>query len=310
MKINGPLVIDLNLWNDHIDVGLLSAGGVSSVILGLYKQWDGSKWVLNTNCQRIAGQLKNSPFVIQTYYYLYPENDPVVESNWYTNAIATSGLDVRFSWSDCENAQVLMGSDVRSEKYRIFTDACASKFSNTGVYTNKDFIVEHAPDMDKWINKYPAWVPQYGHQPVSPLMVTWDQLKSSWLPNYDIILSSGQINPVAHQFTGDRLELPGVYNYANQEMTLDVSEFTSAFIDSIKNNIPIPTPVPVPTPPVTNQYYININLANVRSGPSTAYPIIGTIGLNSVVTVYGSPMNGYSEIGTNQWVFSQYLSKK
>ena len=141
MKIIGPLVIDLSLWNDHIIVDELVVGGVKSVILGLYKHWDGSKFVLNTNCQRILNQLKNSSFLIQSYYYYYPENDPVADADWYTNIILTSGVNIRFSWSDCENAQAVMGADVRSEKYRIFTDRCATKFQKTGVYTNKDFIV-------------------------------------------------------------------------------------------------------------------------------------------------------------------------
>ena len=308
MKIIGPLVIDLSLWNDHIIVDELVVGGVKSVILGLYKHWDGSKFVLNTNCQRILNQLKNSSFLIQSYYYYYPENDPVADADWYTNIILTSGVNIRFSWSDCENAQAVMGADVRSEKYRIFTDRCATKFQKTGVYTNKDFIVEHAPDMDKWINKYPAWPAQYGRQPSVATKMTWEQLKANWLPNYDIILSSGQTNPVGHQFTGDKCILPGVYDYANQEQPLDVSLFTQSFLDSIFGSTPIvPIPVPVSS---SNLYYVNIGLVNIRSGPSTAYPIVGTIALNTEVTVTGLPNNGYSMIGNARWVFGQYLTKK
>lgn len=62
--------------------------------------------------------------------------------------------------------------------------------------------------------------------------------------------------------------------------------------------------------PNDNVYFVNIKLANIRSGSSTAYPIVGTIGLNAEVTVMGLPVNGYSQIAVNQWVATQYLTKK
>ena len=311
MKINGSLVADGSLWNDHIVPDELVAGGVKSIILGLYKHWDGAKFVLNTNCQRILTQLKNGPFVIQVYYYLYPQDDPVVEANWFTNTILTSGVDIRFSWTDAENHDVVMPGDVRSEKYRIFTEQVASKFPKIGVYTNNAYIAEWASDnMNKWINKYPAWVPEYGKQPSTPTRMTWDQLKQNWLPDYDIILSSGQINPVGHQFTGDKCILPGFCDYANQDQPLDVSEFSDAFLNAIAGSGPIPIPVPTPTPipvPITNQYFVNISLANIRGGPSTDYPITGTIALNTKVFVSDNAQ-GYSKIGTQQWIATQYLT--
>jgi uncharacterized protein YraI len=140
--------------------------------------------------------------------------------------------------------------------------------------------------------------------------MTWDQLKQNWIPNYDIILSSGQVNPVGHQFTGDKCILPGFYDYANQEQPLDVSVFSDAFLNAISGSgpIPIPDPTPIPIPvPITNQYYVNIKLANIRGGPSTDYPIVGTIGLNTQVVV-SDASGGYSKIGTKQWVATQYLT--
>jgi uncharacterized protein YraI len=62
--------------------------------------------------------------------------------------------------------------------------------------------------------------------------------------------------------------------------------------------------------PETNEYFVNIKLANIRSGPSTSYPIVGTIGMNSEVTVSGNPTNNYSMIGVDRWIYSQYLSKE
>jgi uncharacterized protein YraI len=68
------------------------------------------------------------------------------------------------------------------------------------------------------------------------------------------------------------------------------------------------TPIPIPIPiPVEKKYYINITLANIRSGPSSSYPVVGTIGLNKEVTVSDVSWD-YSKIGVNQWVFSKFLS--
>jgi uncharacterized protein YraI len=61
--------------------------------------------------------------------------------------------------------------------------------------------------------------------------------------------------------------------------------------------------------PVGNVYFININLANVRNGPSSSYTLVGTIAKNTEVILYETA-NGYSRIGTNRWVYTQYLTKK
>ena len=313
MKILSPpgvLVADGSLWNDHINPQELIDGGVVSVILGLYRQWDGSKFVLNTNCKRILGQLKNSSLIVQTYSYFYPQWNPTIEANWYIDQILSCGVSVTFSWADCENAEVVMDENVRSEKYRQFTDVCASRFPNTGVYTNKSFILDHAPQMDLWIGKYKNWVPHYGNQPKVAEQMTWETLKSKWLPNYDIILSKAQKPEivVGHQFTGDVCILPGFYNAQGQRMSLDVSVFKPEFIASLGNYVPLPPP----PPPPTNLYVVNVGAVNVRGGPSTSYPILTTLPRYTQVTVWGEPSGGYSRIDSatsNRWVFTNYLTK-
>jgi GH25 family lysozyme M1 (1,4-beta-N-acetylmuramidase) len=124
----------------------------------------------------------------------------------------------------------------------LFNERIKSNFWQSGVYTNRGFIYDFAPNMNKWLGSYPAWVAHYGRQPGKKIMITWEQLKRDWLPNYDIILSSGQTNVVGHQFTGDRCLLPGVYNkfdylpfWPNKgRLPMDVSVFTQLFIDSCR----------------------------------------------------------------------------
>jgi hypothetical protein len=321
MKISGPLVVDLSLWNDHINPQELIDGGVVSAILGLYQQWEAPKYILNTNCQRILNQLKGTSLIIQSYYYYYPEKDPIAEANWFINTMVSSGADFKFAWVDCEDHDYPMDEHARSEKFRIFTEQVARSLppNRVGVYTNKAFIDSYAPRMNDWIGKYPAWVAEYGKESPTVIEISWEQLKSQWLPDYDIILSPAQTNPVGHQFTGDIYKLPGVYNYANYRMTLDVSEFTSVFINSLGGNVPIPTPIPVPpTPPPTpipgptdNKYYVNTTFnINIRSGPAETFPVVGYLKPKDTVVVYGTPVGKYSKIGvTNVWVYTDFLTK-
>jgi hypothetical protein len=239
MRIQGPLVIDVSLWDDHLNIQELIDGGVVSVIVGMYKQWDGKKYILNKNSYRLSDQVGASKLIMQAYYYYYPQNDPIIEANWFADVI--SQYPVKFAWADEESYSASMSIGVRSEQYRRFALQLATRFPHTGVYTAKWFIDEHAPEMNQWLGKYPAWVPHYGRQPYPAMPITWESLKSTWLPNYDIIIASGQTAVMGHQFTGDRCILPGVYDDQNKRRTLDVSVFTQTFIDSIAGTSPVST---------------------------------------------------------------------
>jgi hypothetical protein len=244
MKINGPLVIDVSLWDDHLNIQELIDGGVSSVIVGLYKMFlPSGLFELNMNSQRLLDQVSKSNLILQTYYYYYPDKDPYVEANWYVDAM--KGYPVKHAWADCEAHGVVMDAKVRSEKYRMFSAQVKSRFDKFGVYTNRSFIYDWAPEMNLWLYKYPAWIPHYGYQPAVATQMTWLQLKNQWLPTYDIIVAAGQTNVVGHQFTGDKCILPGVYTDTNVKRTLDVSEFIPEFIASIGNYTPPPPPMSV-----------------------------------------------------------------
>lgn len=53
--------------------------------------------------------------------------------------------------------------------------------------------------------------------------------------------------------------------------------------------------------------YVKVNsVLNVRSGPNTNYKVVGTLNNGTKVTV-SDTSNGFSKIGENRWVSSQYL---
>lgn len=333
MKIQGPLVIDISKYDHHINTQELIDGGVKSVIVGLYSQWDGIKYGLNSNSQRLCEQVAASTLVLQTYYYYYPQFDPIKEANWFVDIMLSSGFPIKFAWADCEDHRYPMEKNVRSENYRRFTAQVASRFGNgkVGVYSSMYFMLDDAPEMNLWVGKYPSWVPHWGRQPSEKIMSTWEELNTKWLPNYNILIGTGQTNVVGHQFTGDRFMLPGVYNeyasipwWPNQgRMPLDVSVFTPAFIESLGVYIP-PNPIPIPVPPpptVGERYEFGINPINnvpviavyLRKGPGTSYAIAATIYKAQIPYIYLNDkviINGYAELTDKSgWVYIAYFKK-
>ena len=262
MKIeNGVLVIDTSMYVHHLNIQELIDGGVVSAVLGLYKYWDGKQWVLHPNCKRQLDQIvSDGRLVLQTYYYYYPELDPIKEADWFLTAM--QGYPVKFAWEDAENHDHPMTPLLRSEQFRRFMVELHTHFSQSGVYTNASFVNGYAPEMSKWISLYPSWIAEYGHQPKTRTMIDWDTFKKDWLPDYNIDLATGQLPGLVagHQFSGDVFMLPGIYDngftmntilYKNR-MPDDISEFRPDFIADIKAGSPIVVvTLPLPQPQVS-----------------------------------------------------------
>ena len=313
MQIQGPLVIDISLYDHHLNTQELIDGGVISVIVGLYKQYKNGVVGLNDNCRRLCDQVKASSLILQTYYYYYPENDPVKEADWYVDTMFNNAYPVAFAWLDAESHLAEMAPKLRSEKFRMFAARLASRFPKAGVYTSKSFIEEWAPEMDLWVGKYPTWVAHYGRQSKKKVMIEWPDLKQNWLPDYEIRVPKGSTKVVGHQFTGDKFMLPGVYNqYASVplwpnkgRMPLDVSVFTPEFIQSLGGEV-VPPPPP-PPPPVVIDYKVAVNAINIRSAPvSTTNTWVRFAYLGEVLHVVGHLTNGYVQLTDGNWAYQQY----
>jgi hypothetical protein len=321
MKITfppGELVTDQSLWNYNINPQILLDAGVTSVILGLYRGWwNPLKWdnELNANCRRIADKIAASKLIMQTYYYYYPERDPIKEATWFANAM--KGYPVKFAWADCEAYKANLSPAFRSEQHRRFTVQLKSLFQNTGVYTANWYIAGFAPNMNMWLPNYKAWVAHYGRQPGIAMRMTWDQLKVSWMPDYNIILAKGQpeAQVAGHQFTGDRCILPGTTAQNGVNMAVDVSLFTPTFMNQLRGGVPIPVPPPVPTNYI--EYTVNRPAINVRNAPyqspatwvRVAYSgetfriLKSTIPASGNVLIYVQTVDGL-------WIWLEYLKIK
>ena len=67
---------------------------------------------------------------------------------------------------------------------------------------------------------------------------------------------------------------------------------------------PEPTPAPTPAPAVST---VNIG-ANLRSGPSTDYPILAGLGQGQQITITGISADGtWYQLSDGSWVFGQLV---
>ncbi len=64
----------------------------------------------------------------------------------------------------------------------------------------------------------------------------------------------------------------------------------------------------IPTAPVAlRKGRVNHSFLNVRSGPSTAYSIVGRLNQNDLVDIYETSRDGWHRIGPNRWVLGSYI---
>jgi uncharacterized protein YraI len=67
----------------------------------------------------------------------------------------------------------------------------------------------------------------------------------------------------------------------------------------------------IPIPPSVNIYVVNIPLANIRQGPGSNFPVVGTAprGTEYIISKLET-INYYTKVAENKWIYGIYLSKK
>jgi hypothetical protein len=285
MKILDPVLVpDVSEWCNHIKAKEFEAGGCASVVVGLYPITVGGKWVLNPICRAQCVEVaSNSKMVLQAYYWDDITLDPIKQADWVCETILKEGLPIKFVWADLEqwwtnwvawanareckipwNQVPAASGQAISSHMGTFCGELKKGFPASGVYTNNGFVSSWARGMNAWLPSYKQWVAQYGHEPARGTAMSWAELQRNWLPEYEITLASGQLPEMVmgHQFTGDVCELPGSYDQYSRELTLDVSVFSKAFIESLRGgpNPPAPTTsapvVASPAPTNTEMYKV------------------------------------------------------
>lgn len=226
-----------------------------------------------------------------------------VWGTWY-QAVAK-----KIAWAAVAALSPARINDVYEEYVGIITARTATPLVS---YTSRGFVTSHAPEMEKWLSRYPLWVAGYIFSG-DKVTISWDDLKTKWLPkeNWSPLLPPGAGRVVGWQFTGDKLMLPGMYSdeAGIERSPADVSLFDPAWLDLIiGKTAPVPEPEPQPEPePLTTGLPLQATVTgspyiNIRSGPGTGYPDIGDLPageIRNVLAVGG--LDVWIEIESGKW---------
>lgn len=253
--------------------------------------------------------------VDQAYYW----PDPIQPVNKQVEFVKSLWLKApaRFLWIDCEQWWMCWGSwyqAIRKEiEWSLVSILAPNRISSMyfetitkltdagipcGIYTSTGFVGSYAPKMALWMNQFDIWLAQYGRQPKSVTTLDWETVIAKWLPNYKLRLPAG-VDPekiVGHQFTGDRMLLPGMYSdkLGRNRSAADVSVFNAEWLEKLGK---MPTPV---IPEVPKPLYVGITTAGdglrIRRGPGIGFEKIGSLPYQSAVEIL-EERNGWGRIG-------------
>jgi len=133
--------------------------------------------------------------------------------------------------------------------------------------------------MKNWLVNTNVWLAEYGYQPEKKTVVSWEDVRNFWLPKYTMSTPGGNI--VGHQFTGDKLLLPGMYTPYNALSPADVNLFSSEWL----NASPVIPPV-IELPDPLYKGTVKANALNVRNSPSISGRIVGSLTLGEEVDIF------------------------
>lgn len=142
-----------------------------------------------------------------------------------------------------------------------------------------------------------VWINQSGDQ---------SAVNDPYLYNGKFITASRRAANVTVSGNTAYLTSSNLYKYSNAKRYFIFSNDQTGKATSSK---PTPKPTPSNTTSVNYIRYVSTQSQNlnVRSGPGTGYKIVGSLSKGTKVNVT-AVSNGFSEIGTNRWVSSSYLS--
>ncbi len=310
------LVVDLAGYTGGVDPLPLHAAGVQMAILKV-------DHLFTRNAETFA----NSGMPIAAYHWVDPIQDPERQVYNTLNIIRTSGLPVLgiFSvfeqyWSRWDEwilaikgqltwnlVSRFAGDKLSNHAKQVFEGLEASEWRIFG-YTKASFVRQYAPQAAEWMSTYRWWLAHhldYGKQ-----TLTWADLQERILPtvNFPLNLPPGisPIQVIGHQFTGDELYLPGLYEDGERTKysAVDVNLFNEQFLEELDA-----VPAPKPLPEVQYEAVVTATPSlNVRLGPGLSHPKLYSLKQNAVVQLT-EVKDGWAKLRSygEEWCSEDYL---
>jgi GH25 family lysozyme M1 (1,4-beta-N-acetylmuramidase) len=305
------MIIDISQWQGKPDWPRLKAAGVTCAIircsLGLRAD---SEFARNwAESARVGIERRG------VYHYYTTEISPLAQA---AALLAVTG-------GDCGNEPVTVDCERRADErllpfdkaaytanVKLFLDELAEALPQVRqrIYTSAEEW-HQITTQPEWARdgKYAKWLAHYNafiNAPATPPGWRWDRWQFTSVGRVDGISGNVDLNR-------DAVELPHldpapVETEANVQYLLTVRDVTSTArvlellgTDAVELQAVVPIQIPsIPPPPIPDPplYTVRVKVAvlNVRGGVGTAYPIVNTLPLGTLVNVYAE-----QGLGTATW---------
>jgi GH25 family lysozyme M1 (1,4-beta-N-acetylmuramidase) len=309
------IVVDIARYTAGLDPIQLHEGSVQMVILKVDDMFAHNGKIL-----------VDSGMPIAAYHWIDPTRDAAQQVAQTMDIIKQSKLPVLAIFPDFEqywsrwdqwykaiagtlswNLVSRFSGEKLSSHAKLVFDGFKAAGQKTIGYTRASFVKDYAPQAANWMPNYQWWLAHY--ITIGAQTLTWADLRTNILPKVNFApalpprLTAEHV--VGHQFTGDKLSLPGLYG--NIERTkfsaADVNLFDDKFLEHIGA-----IPNPKPLPPVQYEAVVTASVLNVRSGPGITYPKLYTLTNNTKVEI--TAINkGWAKLRAygDEWCSEDYL---
>ena len=310
------LVVDIARYTLSVDPAPLHDAGVQMVILKVDKQFP-------KNGKAFA----DSGMPIAVYHWIDPTKKAEKQVEQTLRTIKNSGLPVLAIFADFEQWWADWGEwydaiwkriswnavrrvnpgKLSSHAKDVFKGFEESEWGVLG-YSRASFVHEYAPSATNWTHGYRWWLAHYIS--VQAQTLSWEAMKANILPCVGFSparpLGVSKDQVVGHQFTGDKLALPGLYGDTTRTKyaRADVNLFDEEFLKEIKA-----ISAPKALPKTINKAIVTASpRLNVRSGPGISYPIVDKLLKGAPIEIV-EIKDGWAKLRSyaDEWCSAEYL---
>lgn len=273
---------DDNLTPQKIDFQKMKAYGADFVII---RAGQGTR--VDEDFQDNWKAAKDAGLPRAAYWYYDPRFSPLAQARTFVSLFHNDPPEGRL-WADFEFPDSWGGAYNHPGDMEDFLEEVRSSGAGAGVYTADWWWYPHVTKIGHsmaYFSTFPLWVAQYGVKPEDVILPRGWTSALMWQDGTPAIgpLVGVESKEVDHNRWNDLFDFAQEWGQAPAEGET----------------------------PMTSKFYVwNADAANIRSGPSTAYPIIGNLVRGDVIQVDEPFMGTWARIVTAQHADGSYVALK
>lgn len=302
---NQTLGCDVSHWNGFSDFHKMKSRGMQ---FGISKGADvgsaSKKPFVDQRAEYNQIGIKNAGMLAGGYCWLdpHPYTTPEEQANFYLDEFYFKYETQIPPSLDFEDRNVISWGDMlwRAQVWLEVVEKRTGKIPI--VYTSPGYMSNFDKKKSSFLARYPLWIAHYIQRTYPTIPYPWTE--------YTIWQYSDRGHYPYYIYNSNTMH---GREWGSDSSYLDMNWFNGTYQDLLKfcktQELPKPEP-PDETPSDDILFKVKCiaYLLNVRSGPSTRYSIVSTIGANSVHNVYEEKY-GWYRIGEDKWISGTYAKK-